>query len=365
MIESYYLCISTHTAPTRGFGGPSVSFRNFINFIANDINYYLITTCPYKFKFIKKLRSRELFLPTLILHGFGLSILACIFILIKSRSANGIIINGVTTFVNVTGLVAALVNKRIRLVVFSRGSFENGRTDNWNFFKKLWFKFNILLINKLNDQNRIFIVYQTQTEKIKSEVTSLLPSCVYGNINTISYKSYALNEDHNRDIDICYVGRFSKEKGVDRLLRLLKQLVILKSKLSIVLIFDGISVLEIGQVEIYTKSLNCVILQNCDNAEVLKFFANSKVIYFPSYIENYGNTLVEAASRFAMPVVYGDTHWSDLLKNGIAISENELYTFISDGFIKYDHIRAIKFNDYVFDRYISGNDYRQVTEWLK
>ena len=49
MRSNKLLLISTHTSPTRGFGGPSVSFRNFINQLnTKSINYKLVTTCPSK-----------------------------------------------------------------------------------------------------------------------------------------------------------------------------------------------------------------------------------------------------------------------------------------------------------------------------
>ena len=91
-MKSRILCISTHTSPTHGFGGPSVSFRNLIDYFnSENINYTLLTTNPYKLKIVKNLNSREIYFPTYLNHKLGFSIIAIIYIFCTSMFSKRII----------------------------------------------------------------------------------------------------------------------------------------------------------------------------------------------------------------------------------------------------------------------------------
>ena len=113
MNKNNLLCISTHTCPTRGFGGASVSFRHFLNFLnAKDITYTLVTTNPYRFKIVKKEKTTEIFYPTLIWHKIGLSFLSFFSIIYLSILKKTVVINGITTIPNFSALLCSLFNKK-------------------------------------------------------------------------------------------------------------------------------------------------------------------------------------------------------------------------------------------------------------
>ena len=163
------LCVSTHTSPTRGFGGPSVSFRNFLDFLnLKDIAYTLVTTSPYKFNFIKKEKITEVFLPTLFFHRIGLSMTSSFLIIFLSLFKKTIVINGITTVLNFSALIGSLLNYKSKVIIFGRGSFEINRTQNWSFLKKIYFKLNLLLVKYLKNKNRLLVIFQSESEKEKS-----------------------------------------------------------------------------------------------------------------------------------------------------------------------------------------------------
>ena len=364
--SSCIYCVSTHVAPTRGFGGPSTSFRNFLNYLVeNSLSYDLVTTDPDKSAIRVGLYFKEYIYKSWGRAEYGISIKAMLKVLF-SRKINRhtvVVINGITTPLNFIGMVAAL-SRKVHVIVFARGSFEAGRTDSWSNFKKTYHDFNIYLLQILDKNKRLVIVYQTSEELMRSTRFNFSNTLICGNIPESRF-DYSYEGLATREYDVAFVGRDSYEKGIDRLISFSESVKHSKKKLNMVLIFEGLTS-ELS--DVLKKNLsahNVKICQNLQNNEVLTFLSKTRFFYFPSYIENFGNTLVESVSAGCVPIVFPDTHWSELVKLNLAISEHDFLKCIDLGF-DYDSFDEMSANLklYVIDNYIKEKDFSLILKYM-
>ena len=368
MKNNNLLCISTHTSPTRGFGGPSVSFRHFLDFLySKDISYTLITTNPYRFKIIKKEKITELFLPTLIFHKVGFSLFSFLSIIYLSIFKKTLVINGITSIPNFSALIGSLINSKSKVIIFGHGSFEIDRVRKWFILKRLYYKLNLLIVKYLNSKNRLLVIFQSQSEMEKSLLNNKLRYKIIGNIEEFTFENMQnknlIQKNNTKEIDLIYVGRYSHEKGIDRLLRILKIFKSKNSKFKIVLIFDSLDKKKITNIRKLTLGLNCEIFINLENSLVLETLSKSKLIFFPSYLENYGNVLIEAVIMGSIPVLYDNTHWWDMYPE-CCYSEKELINLIDNNFIYYDKKLSNKSKEYVYINYIKNNSFQSVLDFI-
>ena len=365
MKNKNFLCVSTHTSPTRGFGGPSVSFRNFLDYLhSNHISYTLITTNPYKFNIYKKEGIIELFFPTLFFHRIGFSIESSLAILFFSLFKKNIVINGITTIPNFSALIGSLLNSKSNVIIFGRGSFEINRTKNWNILKKLLYKLNIRIIEYLKNRKRLLVVFQSISEKEKSLILRDCNYRIIGNIDEFTFEQMSKKTqfEANKENDLIFVGRYSPEKGIDRLLKILKILKEEKSRLKIVLIFDSLDKKQISYIRKFVIGLNCQIFINLNHEYVLNHLSKSKLIFFPSYVENYGNVLVESVIMGCIPVLYENTHWWEMYPE-YCYNEEQMIKYIKSNFIFYDKVLSEKCIEYMFKNYIKNNSFKSILDF--
>ena len=359
-------CVSTHVAPTRGFGGPSTSFRTFIDYLSeNKINYSLVCTDPDEAKIRKGRYFIERAYKSWGRAEYGLSIKAFfrIFLSVNIRKRAVVIVNGITTPINFVGILST-VYRNAYVIIFARGSFEKGRTDKWSYIKKLYYDLNIYLLHNLDKKNNLLIVYQTSEEKLRSQEFNFQNSIVCGNILKESF-NHSCMELSIRQYDLAFVGRNSYEKGIDRLISFSESVKHSKKKLNIVLIFEGLTSELFDILKKNLSAHNVKIYQNLQNNEVLTFLSKTRFFYFPSYIENFGNTLVESVSAGCVPIVFPDTHWSELVKLNLAISEHDFLKYMDLGF-DYDFFGGMSANLklYVIDNYIKDKDFSLILKHI-
>lgn len=297
------LIISTHIAPEKGFGGPSVSIRRFIDILRGRNIPYLAISSGSKTKTYEHNDSIE-FVYKYIgsgRNGFTLKLLNRL--LLEISKTNWILINGITTWPNFLGIFfGGILGKKI--ILFPRGGLESGRIDDWNILKKSVFKFQCFFLKIGIYRDNTLIVSATESEYNKNIIRSskdlILPNIILRKFKPTTQRS----------IDILFVGRFSREKGIDRL----DDLLLSKSeKFSIVLVLAGTDILtRAGLKKRYGHIKRLTILYDMDYEELDKIYQNSKLLFFPSYKENFGNVLIEAVNNGVLPIVFNDTHWSFL-----------------------------------------------------
>ena len=356
-----WLFVSTHTSPTRGFGGPSVSFRSLISQISRRGKIYeLITTYPYYKQNPSKIKN-EYYYKTFIFHKIGFSIKALFSIIYRYRNTKVVFINGLTTFINFNTIFLFSFSSNTKVVIFPRGGLEYGRTNSWNILKKFFFNFQLRLIKNINNSNRLMVVFATQSELSKSTLLSSNNNCILPNINSDLFIDKNINE--SRKFDLIYVGRFSPEKGIDRLENILK-LINKNPVISICIVFDSISPIDFKILKSKYKSLNIHWHVGVANDEVHKMMRSSKYLFFPSYVENYGNVLVEAVSQGAIPIVYPDTHWRALLGK-YAIDEITIFKMIEAGKVMWNKDLSINSRKFIFDNYVKNDSLNTIFNWIE
>lgn len=354
------LVVAPHISPTRGFGGPSVSIRTFVDHLQSiPVNHIVISSAPYKFCFKRTKSSLEFYFPSLLGHRYGLSLTGLISILFASFTSDLFIINGLSCPFNLFATFLALLNSRRKAVVFTRGGLQTYRSSNFSRLNKCVYRVNLFILRRLSHQGRLVLVFQSLPEYQTSEHLHPAESHIIGNVTEAQYLASPSTPFSCRTIDFLYVGRYSHEKGIDRLLSAIDILNSLKPNLSITLVFDKITSQQKQTLLQYSNSLQIQILVGLDSIELSRIYASSKFLYFPSYSENYANVIVEAVSHRVLPIVYSDTHWSALLDFG---------AFTFDDFLDFQHTSASTNVDnktesvykYVFDNYIQGNSYHKL-----
>ena len=359
---SRWILISTHTAPTRGFGGPSVSFRNTINqLIDKGVRYDLLTTDPSRtFKKTNQL-NREFFYKSFIFHKLGFSVNIFFHLLQKIKNHEVVFINGLTTFVNFSSLILCYFFKTKKVVLFPRGGLEDGRTDQWNFIKKFLFRVQIKIIKYLNKNKNIMIVFASESEMVKSTSNFNYKNTILPNINTFLFNPQ-LRLKNKRKYDLLYVGRYSPEKGIDRLFKILDVMSI-KNSLSSCIIFDSISQTNLNFIRSKYENSNIKFMIGIKNQDVLKIMSESKYLFFPSYVENYGNVLVEAVSQGSIPIVFKDTHWSILIDK-FSLDIDMILKKIKNNNLHWDKDLSKSVRNFVYKNYVKNNKLDLIINWI-
>ncbi len=360
------LCISTHLYPTTGFGGPSISFNTFLEFLEkNDFIFTAISTTDTNTYRVKKKNNLRIFFKSNFLFKYGFSMSLFLYILIHSHKYQNFIVNGVTNFPLFMGILFGLLLKK-KVFIFTRGGLEILRTREWGFLKRNYYQLNLLLLRQLNKKNKLFLIFQSEDEKLKSGLRAS-NEFICANYSQDSFKY--ISKKFNK-INILYIGRYSPEKGSDRLLRLLTFIQNLSApqKENIFMYLAIASNQDISELNIFSQNKNIEIFYNLDKSELEKLFLKSNVLFFPSYYENFGNALVEGVMNGLLPVVYDDTHWSILLKRKAAISENELRKIILESnSSRGDYLSSIAINAKaeVLNNFIKGKDFSNLLELIR
>jgi glycosyltransferase involved in cell wall biosynthesis len=351
------LCISTHLYPTVGFGGPSVSFDNFLNFLeANKKNFTAVSATNIDSYSKGSKNYLRLFFKSRLLLKYGFSIRLFTFIYRNRANYDSFVINGITNFPLFFGILVGYYSKK-KVFIFTRGGLETSRLNEWNNFKKFYYNLNIKFLRKINTSKNLFLVYQSKDEKNKS--------CLEAH-NTLICSNYSVDNFKNikkdfKNLNVLYVGRFSAEKGSDRLLRFLDYFNDIPNRTSKIFLAIA-SNEEIYDLKKYNHNKRISIQYNLNKSQLDELYQNTNVIFFPSYKENFGNALVEGVINGLVPVVYEDTHWSSLLNKSAALNENELRKAINMDNIDNVYFSTISKNAQlvVVKDFIEGNDFGQV-----
>ena len=313
------LAVSTHLLPNRSFGGPSTSFHRLLEFLAKKgIQITSLSSNPDATLLLHEGNLLNRQYRSKILRKYGFSVRLMIGILQEISKHHIILVNGVTNF-PLTAVLAFAVIFRRKCFVLTRGGLETSRTNNWNRIKRLWYKLNLFLLQRLDYLGCLTIVYQSVDEQQRSSFCAR-KSVVVANYPPLEKATYS----KNKDLRIGFVGRFSHEKGCDRLLALLKKLASrsTSSDVSVRLAIAGVTVPEIDTLAREYSFIN--VDYNLGAEQLKEFYANTDLLYFPSRSENFGNVVIEALQHGCLLSVTPDTHWAVLIAKDLAFSCAEI-----------------------------------------
>ena len=155
------LCVSTHLAPTQGFGGPAISFSQFLNFLdKNSVSYQAVSATSQPSYSVNSTCGVCHYYHTKFGLKYGLSVRLIVAICVKLKKHNVIVVNGLTNPpLFISALVGLLYNKRV--ILFTRGGLETSRVGSWNLLKKKYYEINLLILKKLSCKNKLTVVYQS------------------------------------------------------------------------------------------------------------------------------------------------------------------------------------------------------------
>ena len=190
------------------------------------------------------------------------------------------------------GYLARRLGKAYRLpiVVSTHGERKN---DSSGFYES---EQNVLMFNNLiNDASSVVCVSEVSaTESLigidyRPSLVKIIPNAI-----TVTGKRMDCSA---RDIDIVFVGRMVKEKGVDTLVRSVSLLIKSVEDIKVHLIGDGPCRLEITAL-ITDLGLDSQIscLGQLDRDTVDEVLMRSKILVLPSRRESFGLVLLEAAN---------------------------------------------------------------------
>lgn len=114
--------------------------------------------------------------------------------------------------------------------------------------------------------------------------------------------------DQEKIYDACFVGRISKQKGVDDLLKIWRMVVDQKPLARLAFIgwgHPGQKEMFIGKIKEIGLDKNISFLGFVDGAEKYRVMKSSKILLFPSHYESFGIVVLEALAA-GLPVVAYD-----------------------------------------------------------
>jgi glycosyltransferase involved in cell wall biosynthesis len=351
------LCISTHLYPTTGYGGPSISFNNFLDFLEKNNHMYTAVSATNLNSYNNGNKEYlKIFFKSKFFLKYGFSIRLFLFILVNASKYENFIINGITNFPLFIGILMGSILRK-KVFIFTRGGLESSRVNDWNLLKKYYYFLNIKLLKKLNISKKLYLVFQSEDEKNRSCLKSH-HYLICSNYSEDNFKN--INKEFE-NLHILYVGRFSPEKGSDRLLNLLDfflEFSTNKHKISLAVASNE----EIPEINNYSNKSNISIEYNLNKNDLDSLYSRANIIFFPSFKENFGNALVEGVINGLAPVLYEDTHWAALFKKNAALSENQLREALSSSKVNSELFRMISKSarKAVINDFIKGNDFNKV-----
>jgi glycosyltransferase involved in cell wall biosynthesis len=364
MSRSKILCVSSHTGPTQGFGGPAIVFRTFLTFLKEqDYNFVSISTTDKETYREIDAGSKSIFFHSPFLYKYGFSMGILIYLMCAQYKFRYVAINGLSNFpVFFSSFLAAILNKKV--ILFTHGGLEVSRTESWGYLKRFIYWLNILFLKFINARENLLVVYQSIDEKNKSSFKSI-NSIVCANYSESFFKK---NSPKNfSKLSIVYIGRFSPEKGSKRLMDFLDFFSNIDRTLGHEVTIVIASEIPIKELEFYRHVEGISIFYNVLWTELTGILDRSNILYFPSHTENFGNSLVEGVAYGLVPCIYHDTHWSVLLDKKSAIVESFLREILTADFVDQRTLVEIseRVQHVVVNDFIRNKDMSQIIKFIK
>lgn len=134
--------------------------------------------------------------------------------------------------------------------------------------------------------------------------------------------------EHNKQNVIVSVSRLVKEKGVDKMLIIWKQLAVKLPEWRFIIVGEGV---ERKVLENYVKLYNIPRVQFEGYANPLEYYRKAKIFWMASKYEGWGMTLIESMQQGCVPVAFNSySAIKEIIDdgiNGILIENNNLNEF--------------------------------------
>lgn len=183
----------------------------------------------------------------------------------------------------------------------------------------------------LSESDQIIIQSQSQMDLIKSGYDNFLElskvNIIHSGVNhtKVTFEELRKAKEKNDFIDIVFIGRVEKDKGINQLLEAFS---ILKEK------YKNIRLNILGDGPILNDLIKkykskYILFKGFVSREILeKCLIKSHIFCLPSYSESFGNSIIEAMNFGLVPIFSKGTTIPDLFREGIDGLKVKLYQHI-------------------------------------
>jgi len=235
-------------------------------------------------------------------------------------------INGIYTLPKgLNAVIVGLLTGTKSIVSVIGNTIEIDTYYKWKFF---WRNLNIWMLNKTNivTTKGLTVTNYAVSFGIAKEKIFEFP----GFVDTDIFYSDNVKE---RDIDILFVGTFRKLKGPDKIVKMIKKLILTFPNIKSCFLGKGYLFDEVQDMIIKLELQKNIILEGY-RSDTPVFFQRAKILLMPSRSEGLSMAKLEAMACGCVPVVSNVGNMTDAAHNGINSFVVDDYTDI-DTFVKY------------------------------
>jgi glycosyltransferase involved in cell wall biosynthesis len=319
------LFINTHMPPDYHYGGVVESGSKLFAALSelSDWNCISVSKSP---------RSLEKYAPegsvciskSLLLHGYGFSIEYLFDVFKKIRKSQFVFVNGTVTFPTVTAqLICWLLRKPY--AVSLRAALEPWAINSKKWKKFLYYKLLILPLLKKAE-----FIHVTSEKEQKSAMRHLLNNIriISNGIDIDEISKDMTNEKDDGVFKFLFMGRTSKEKGIDLLIPAFKRVSERVGAAKVQLLIVGPDNHGYFRNSFFPLPENIKYIDGVYGKDKFLLYRQADFFVLPSYSENFGNVVAEALACDIPVITTTGTPWTEVeqFKCGfyINLSDDEL-----------------------------------------
>lgn len=144
----------------------------------------------------------------------------------------------------------------------------------------------------------------------------------------LSLEKYSFTRPNNRGMNVCYVGRLSKNKGISDLIAIWKLVVQKLPNAKLILIGTDLGKGRFQKaIKKYHLESSIFIKHYLDDDAKRDILTTSSIFTFPSYEEGWSLAVMEAIDQGALPIVYDLPAYDYICNNEIKIRVGDIKEF--------------------------------------
>lgn len=317
-----YLFVTTHYPPDYHYGGVVESGHTTHQELKKLCNIQIVCVSKNPHQVNNIINNDGRCYRSILFHKYGFSISLIPALYMSVKKADFIYCHGIVTFPNLLAQIFSIILKK----PFALSTL--GLTD-WSFRNKIIIKlifFNLFVFPILRRAKFIRVTSDDEAAFLLSKGVSNNVIKISHGIDINKYSNYYLYKKQDKLFTYLYLGRISREKGLDILISAYKELC---NKLS-----DGHQLYIVGPYSKYVEELNLdkynriKYIPGVYGESKIKMIRNADVVILPSYSENFGNVIAESLICEVPVITTTSTPWKDIEKIGCGLyvrpNSNEL-----------------------------------------
>lgn len=217
-------------------------------------------------------------------------------------------------------LCKELKKKNVKFVMYVHSAYDKYYNPYKNNVIRILYE--KVIKKTMKDSNLIIYISKKVEETFHNHFKKAInknETVIYNGIDNKFFKNIKLKEEHRKTIKIVYVGRLSKEKGVDILIDALN-FIVNKSKIKSIqlkIVGDGPERNNL-ETKVIENNLSDFVKFLGRKRNVIEYLDDADIFVYPStWEEGFGISVVEAMSRGCIPITFYKGGLPEIIKNGI------------------------------------------------